>query len=179
MGTDAPGTSSHGDRDEWLSTTGVASPRLCHLRSVPVPHAAMSSQLQGTQGTAAGQRTGLWWAWLRTPATGSHGDPRAHDWAEHGRALRRQSGGTVTYQCLSIAGGDAAARGVSVARARGSQHRCARAHPEPSPEPGHRQEMLGSSCLRLVGATWFLTMKKATKHRDGAPASCPGAPSRC
>lgn len=49
-------------------------------------------------------------------------------------------------------------------------------HPEPSSDLCHKQEMHRSSCLHLEGATRFLVLKKATKHRDRAPVSCPRAP---
>lgn len=49
-------------------------------------------------------------------------------------------------------------------------------HPESSSELCHGQEMHRSSCLHLEGATRFLVLKKATKHKDRAPVSCPRAP---
>lgn len=151
MGTDSPGASSHGDRDERLSTTGVVGPRLSHLRSVPVPRVAMSSQLRGTHGTAVGQRE---------QGCGGHGLVGA--WLSPGPAKRWQSDAPASFQhgkrrcCL----------GYKPGQSSGEPAVTCPCPPEPSPDLCHKQETPGSSHLRLEGATCFLVLKKATKHRD-------------
>lgn len=104
------------------------------------------------------------------PAVGSRGDQRTHSHELVGvwpspEQLKQWQGTSVSsaWEVMLLLG-------VPELRAASSTH------PEPSSDLCHRQETHRSSCLHLEGATCFLVLKKATKHRDRPPVSRPRAP---
>lgn len=105
------------------------------------------------------------------PSVGSCGDPPVHG---HGLQDRVQALGSQSKAggCTSVSPSREVMLLLWVPELRA---RCS-TDPEPSSELCHGQEAHRSSCLRLEGATCFLVLKKATKHRDRAPVSRPRAP---